>query len=287
MKLDKQTIFTLGWKSLIVACILAGYWLAVQPPSQKQDLGELGQPIESRPPEVITKKIVWRYSVVDGGVHSEADIEAARANDPIVDEHYRYTPRPDRLVLIQAMAKGYLSYRKGDQIYWTKNQVEFTDWVWAGDVGGEFRPVIRARCGNRVSDVPMLPVEDKQPDLDVLELDGLMALADLPAINLLDGLPMVTELQTKDAQDQQTPIYQSDLGQTLSRAPAILPLEWLPIDNSVPLMPWGGVVILPAMGAGGPIASFGPVPEPGTWMVGIAFVVGAIGAKKNTRRNQG
>ena len=281
--MTKQTIFALGWKSLIVACILAGYWLAVRPSSPKQDLSELGQPIESHAPEVITKKIVWRYSVVEGGVHTEADIEAARTNDPIVDEHYRYTPKPEHLALITAVVKGYVSYRRGDQIYWTKNQVEFTDWVWAGDVGGEFRPVIRARCGNRVSDVPMMPVEDKQPDLDALELDGLMALADLPAINLLDGLSMVTVLQP----DAQTLINTADLGQTLARAPEILPLEWLPIDNSVPLMPWGGVVILPAMGSGGLTANFGPVPEPGTWMVGIAFVVGALGAKKNTRRNQG
>jgi hypothetical protein len=62
-----------------------------------------------------------------------------------------------------------MSYRIGDQIYWTRNKVLLN----AGEItltNGDIE--IRARCGNRISETAMFPASDSEPD--VVEFDRLV-----------------------------------------------------------------------------------------------------------------
>jgi hypothetical protein len=112
---------------------------------------------------------VLRYSVVSGGVYGAGEVAAAKANDPVVAIHYEdivpaaLTPTVvtyDRLV--------YVSYRKNDQIYWTRNKVLLRR---GETILSDGTREIRSRCGNRLSLYPLLPVEENGPT--AMELDAL------------------------------------------------------------------------------------------------------------------
>jgi hypothetical protein len=55
----------------------------------------------------------------------------------------------------------YVSYRKGEQVYWTARKVTLAE---GESILSDGQNDIRARCGNRISDTPQLPVEVKGPD---------------------------------------------------------------------------------------------------------------------------
>jgi hypothetical protein len=96
------------------------------------------------------------YSVVYGGVHSPAELVEAAETDPVVREHYKDIRR-DRVHLARLTnaKQAYVSYRTTDGVYWTRKPVTLR-------AGEEFltdgENVVRARCGNRVSEVARLPV---------------------------------------------------------------------------------------------------------------------------------
>jgi hypothetical protein len=64
---------------------------------------------------------VYPYSVVDGGVHSVPELRLAIGRDPVVAKHYSNF-KLDRARIIEAKADGdfHVSYRMGDEIFWTK-----------------------------------------------------------------------------------------------------------------------------------------------------------------------
>jgi hypothetical protein len=105
---------------------------------------------------------VYLHSVVPGGVYSPQEVRDAIAADPMVAAHYSgLRPEAIRAVHVDAPRRVYVSYRLGDEIYWTKNAVALhlgeqilTDGVRE----------IRSRCGNGISDRPMEPVSDREPE---------------------------------------------------------------------------------------------------------------------------
>jgi hypothetical protein len=117
-------------------------------------------------PETLTgvgrSRIVYPYSVVPGGVHSAAELTAAVEADPIVAAHYTHLSVPAlRQERVRERRAVYMSYRVGDQIYWTKRPVALRP----GElVLSDGREEIRARCGNCISDVPMEPTLTAEPD---------------------------------------------------------------------------------------------------------------------------
>lgn len=94
---------------------------------------------------------IFNGSVVPGGVYSPAELRAAIERDAVVAAHYGDV----RLEQMQAVTlttgrSAYVSYRKGDRIDWTRERV----WLEAGEtVLTDGTTMIRARCGNCVSDV--------------------------------------------------------------------------------------------------------------------------------------
>lgn len=94
---------------------------------------------------------VFNGSVVAGGVYSLDELRAAIERDPVVAAHYRDIDL-DRMevVTLTAGKAAHVSYRRGDTVRWTRQRV----WLKPGEtVLTDGTTMIRARCGNCVSDV--------------------------------------------------------------------------------------------------------------------------------------
>ncbi len=109
---------------------------------------------------------VYPYSIVPGGATNldeaklamtRADVRANYANVDFAKLHEEK---------LETNVAGYVSYRYGEKIYWTakkltlhKGETVFTDGVH----------IVRGRCLNCYSAVPMLPIRPKEPTEKVLD----------------------------------------------------------------------------------------------------------------------
>ncbi len=106
---------------------------------------------------------VYPFSVVSGGIYDRMEAEKAVKLDPVVAKHYGeqgVAVASLRPVNNKKSKQGYVSYRVGDRIYWTKKKVE----IEPGEVvltDGVHK--IRGRCGNMISDKPRSPVLNVEP----------------------------------------------------------------------------------------------------------------------------
>ena len=107
-------------------------------------------------------RTVFRHSVVPGGVYNAGEVQSAVNRDSTVAAHYGHvTPgalHPEKLEADQLV---YMSYRIGDEIYWTRHPVRLRqgEMILSDGVNR-----IRARCGNCLSLQPMQPTTDGEPD---------------------------------------------------------------------------------------------------------------------------
>jgi hypothetical protein len=116
---------------------------------------------------------VYRYSVVPGGAADRAELERIVRRDKVVAAHYAgFDVERARPVTVSAPRAVHVSYRKGDKIYWTSRKVM----LQVGEtLLTDGRNEMRARCANRISDLPRFPVEPHAPSpgsLDELGDDG-------------------------------------------------------------------------------------------------------------------
>jgi hypothetical protein len=104
---------------------------------------------------------VYRYSVIPGGAADRAELERVLRTDKVVAAHYAgFEVARARAVTVSAPRAVYVSYRKGDQIYWTSRKVM----LQVGEtLLTDGRNEMRARCANRISDLPQFPVETDPP----------------------------------------------------------------------------------------------------------------------------
>jgi hypothetical protein len=114
----------------------------------------------------VSKRPVFPYSVIPGGVRDAHELQTAAAADPVVARHYsdfRITrARVIRLDRPQAM---YVSYRRNNQVYWTKNKMV----IPAGEsLISDGENLARVRCANRLSPVAALPVAALDPTAEKL-----------------------------------------------------------------------------------------------------------------------
>ena len=136
-------------------------------------------------PAYPSKRSVFPWSVVSGGVTSPLAMREAMQDDPVVEAHYAgLNPAAFRAETLPADRRGYVSYRIRDKVYWTRRMVT----LQAGETvlsDGQF--MVRGRCGNLISFTPRQPVApvDVEPpeiamDLPVREAQ-LMRSPALPA----------------------------------------------------------------------------------------------------------
>jgi hypothetical protein len=124
---------------------------------------------------------VYPHSIVAGGVYSRTELQAAIHADPLVASHYAHIrPALARLERVSEPRRVYMSYRIGDTIYWTRNRVPLRPGEALISDGASS---IRARCGNCVSDVPMLPISPAEPPVEEFDQATLPPLAG-PAVAL-------------------------------------------------------------------------------------------------------
>lgn len=122
---------------------------------------------------LVSPRPVYRYAVIPSGAYGPEELSNAMLHDAVVADHYRsVVPDTVRATVITDDRLVYVSYRKGDRIYWTKNKV----WLRRGEtILTDGTTEIRARCGNGISDEPGTPVSEAEPgpvELDRLVDDG-------------------------------------------------------------------------------------------------------------------
>jgi hypothetical protein len=129
---------------------------------------------------------VYRHSVVPGGVYSRVEVEEAVFRMPDVAEHYRGV-NIRRLAPAEVSRDGlyYASYRRDGAIYWTSHRLKVNP---NETVLGDGSHLVRARCGNLLSEEPMLPIlpaalEPVKEAMDSLDVPPL------PLLHTVTGPP--------------------------------------------------------------------------------------------------
>ena len=142
-----------------------------------------------------TRRTVFPYSVVPGGVRDAKELSTAAAKDSVVAEHYSgfQVARAHNLRL-ERPALMYVSYRLNNHVYWTRHPMT----IPAGEtLISDGESLARVRCGNRLSPVAALPVSHLEPSAEKLETPEFVPplLADLspregfPIDPLIVGMP--------------------------------------------------------------------------------------------------
>jgi hypothetical protein len=137
----------------------------------------------------------YRHSVIAGGAYDASELRNAIETDAIVAAHYKQLDQSR--VKVETVAHDryvHVSYRKGNQIFWTRNKVLLRQ---GETILTDGKTQIRARCGNCISEQPLLPTSEAEPD--VVEFDrlteGAPALPDAVADpSLAPALPGATEI---------------------------------------------------------------------------------------------
>jgi hypothetical protein len=199
---------------------------------------------------------VYPYSVVPGGVYTTADIEAAMDAERVVANHYAVVnTRRLQVVRLQQSRRAYVSYRLGDEIFWTRHagvipegEAILTDGVnW-----------VRARCGNRLSESQQVPVNDQEPPAAALD-----APLERGPTGALDSSPLVFAVPASSASAAPLPLAFPPGG---SAGGGLVPvLYWPDASSPVPDLSQGAEASTPSFTVApvpGPNQSSGPPLQP-------------------------
>ena len=111
---------------------------------------------------------VYRHSVVPGGVRSPEEIEQAMNRDKVVAEHYKdIDPALMRNERLEKPLLAHVSYRLGDNVYWTRKPVQLPV---NEPILTDGTNMIRERCGNLISMDPLAPASDEEPPAPSFDL---------------------------------------------------------------------------------------------------------------------
>jgi hypothetical protein len=192
---------------------------------------------------------VYPYSVVEGGVRSVQELRSAIGRDPVVANHYSNF-KLDRAKVIEARADRtfHVSYRIGDEIFWTKKRLKVARGERLITDGTHFT---RTRCANVLSDVPHGKTSPDEPTAEVLDTPTLPPSAPspfMPPVVISGGNPGPPGGSGGGVGDPNGEGVFPGLG---SGGPGLLPGPG----------PFSGPVTDPFPGPG-PDAFSGPVPDP-------------------------
>ena len=104
---------------------------------------------------------VYPYSVVPGGVQDAQELKWVAEHDPVVAAHYRgFDYDHARVVRLVLARTAYVSYRIGNQVYWTRHRVKLRKGEALITDG---KMTARTRCANRVEEVPQQATSSSEP----------------------------------------------------------------------------------------------------------------------------
>ena len=110
---------------------------------------------------------VYPYSVVPGGIEDARELKWVAEHDPIVAAHYAGFDydhaRVVRLTLAQTV---YVSYRIGNHVYWTRHRITLRK---GEKLITDGKMTARARCANRVEEVPQQLNSSSEPPVAKFE----------------------------------------------------------------------------------------------------------------------
>jgi hypothetical protein len=224
----------------VLACAVIGlsavYYastaLHTKPVERTPDLSEKFVPVPDENARFAEEaRLVYPYSVIPGGIRSREELAAYVATDKVVADHYRdFDVRSARIVEADKTRMMYVSYRVGDQVYWTKKQVKIPEGemlISDGECEG------RLRCGNRVSASPMGPASDEEPLVETFDMPQLVRVAPPK----LPENPLLAQLDTEQLPEYVPPPFTGlDLGVVSVPDRSYQPLPSRQIDSEI-LMP--------------------------------------------------
>jgi hypothetical protein len=225
-----------------------------------------------------TPRPVYPYSVVPGGVEDAKELKWVAEHDPVVAAHYAgfdyARARVVRLALAQTV---YVSYRIGNQIYWTHRRVT----LHKGEkLITDGRMTARSRCANRVEETPQQeaapPVEPPVQKFDEPVRSGSGTAMEAPPVAFQSALlnrPAIPGLGPAAPLSLYDPFTG---GNWVPIAPPPLPAGLCgPVTKKGTPVIEGGKKKKSSLCAAGGGGSTGTVPEPGTWVLfvsGLAFI---------------
>lgn len=128
----------------------------------------------------IERRPLYPYSIIPGGAYSRDELVRAVQNDPVVARHYAgFQVAKTRIVKLDHSELMYVSYRIGNDVFWTKHPL----FLPAGEsILTDGRSAARTRCGNRLSATPAVPISPNQPRPEAM---GVVPNLDQP----IDAMP--------------------------------------------------------------------------------------------------
>jgi hypothetical protein len=116
--------------------------------------------------QLSTNHPVYPYSVIPGGAHSRRELSEAVQREPVVATHYvDFSFGKAHVIRLTHERQAYVSYRLGNQIYWTKKKLTLRK---GETILSDGKHLARTRCGNRISEVPTGPTSPSEPAEKVL-----------------------------------------------------------------------------------------------------------------------
>jgi hypothetical protein len=122
------------------------------------------QVVSELPTAAKRQRLIYPNSIVSGGVFSKTEVQTAVSSDPVVAAHYSEIKLADlKLAKFVRDAKAYVSYRRGDRVYWSSKPVQLHG---EEQVLTDGRNHIRARCGNRISETQRGPTASRDEPME-------------------------------------------------------------------------------------------------------------------------
>jgi hypothetical protein len=172
----------LAFLVLVTICVAGIRWIANgghryayqrnQLPPATTSLSALAGP---HPGEIRARnrRLVYPYSVIPGGVNSADELRETSAHDETVATHYAgFNYNRGRVIEVSEPRLVYLSYRRGNKVYWTRKQAS----LHKGEkLLTDGRITARTRCGNQVSALPQANTSPEEPLLAELDRPDAVA----------------------------------------------------------------------------------------------------------------
>jgi len=214
---------------------------------------------------------VYPYSVVQGGVHSVQELRSAIWRDPAVAKHYSNF-KLDRARVVEASADRdfHVSYRIGDEIFWTKKRLKVAKSEKLITDGTTFT---RTRCANVLSEVVPGKTSPDEPTPEVFDTPTLPPTPFTPPVAVGGGPPAAAPPTSESAPFTPPGVIGGGLPAAMLPPSGFIPPAV--IGGGSP-SPGGGNSPVPVPGPGlGPDPV--PVPEPATLLLLVSGLLGLVG----------
>jgi hypothetical protein len=108
-----------------------------------------------------SRKVFYPYSVIPGGIRSIDELKAAIARDPVVSAQYaEFRMVNARIIQLERESTMHVTYRRGDQVYWTERELLLPKGELLVTDGKE---TALARCGNMIAETVADPGSPNEP----------------------------------------------------------------------------------------------------------------------------